>query len=132
MLCECSGAIDHVVLELAFVGVSISEEYFPVSVLLFILELTLVRDPILLNSVKFLVVQVLVKLFRLLVVKLTPSVKLIIPPNSLVCDLATLIVQFAESIHFVVFPVAFVHATILEDKLTLTMPLVSQFSPFVC
>ena len=69
----------------------------------------------------------------------TISLELVISPVAFVCNFTWLVIQLAESIHFIIFPVAFIiekqntfiHATVLVEELPLSMTHVLVLGTFI-
>lgn len=110
----------HVVIfEISSINLSISEVQLPLSVLGVPLEVSLVFEPLLVEGVEVGIVEASLDCYWIIVVHCSQAVKLVVFPLALIGHLAVGVVKSPVSLHFVVFPFAFVPAALFVDELSL-------------
>ena len=95
------------------------------------IEGTLVFGPVLLYLVEIVIVEGMVEMFWVLVVKRTSAAELILFPLSVIGQPLGLVKQFSIALDVSVYPLSFVHATILVIKSAYSMFDAINFIPLV-
>ena len=112
----------HVSAELALVDLSVGEQQNTDPLLAVLAQLALVADPLLVEVVEVGVVEAFPQDCRGVVVHHSFPVELIVLPFPLIGHLSIGVVQCPVPFHFVVLPFPPILATLLVDKLALSVP----------
>jgi len=83
-------------------------------------ELTVIVDPFVAQLRKIFVVEFFNKCYGFHVIDSTLSVELIVLPMTFICYGSVLVVELAEAVHLVIFPLAIVVTSVLEMQYSVT------------
>lgn len=96
-----------------------------------VLKLAFVVDPLLLQIVEVCIVEWVIKHRGVVVVDLSRTVELVVFPVALVCQLAIRVVKLAIAIHGIIDPLAFISATLIVEKLAISVFFLVFHIPFI-
>jgi hypothetical protein len=94
-------------------------------------EHALIIAPIILEHIKVSKIKAHTQVLRIIIINLTPSMKLILLPIALIGKFAPIIKQLAPAIHLVVLPFPLIIATVLVVELAVAIALVLGFVALV-
>ena len=86
-----------------------------------ILELAFITKPFVIYFAKISKVETIVKLLRSVVKNMSFSIKRSFFPEPFVCKLTVRIVHLTVALHFVIFPLAFIVASVMKLKFSMTL-----------
>ena len=110
---------------------SICQLYISFTMLWVIFKLSIVVCPFVSQLRKVLIVEIFRKIDWFHIINSSLTVKFIILPMAFVCNRSVLVVEFTETMHFIVLPFTIIVSSIFKIEDSMTIPLVIQFVSLV-
>jgi hypothetical protein len=128
---EFSETLNSVILEIPFKHFSIRQLYFPSPLFCVLHQHPFVVLPVVFKQVKVGEIKPALQSNGVVVVYFSESVELILTPVAFICQFSSFVKKFAPTVHFVVFPLAFVVTSVLVEELSVPVSLAIQFVALV-